>query len=603
MKHTLLRICLLALALCLAVLCLAACGNKNDTSTAEDGKSTTETAKGGTTADGGTNGGSDEGKTAGDSGDNTDQNGQNDSSETPKFSEGLEYLSNGDGTCGVRGIGTCTDTEILIPTISPDGETVIYILNGAFQNRTELTSVVVPDSVTYIADHAFSGCSGLTSITIPFVGGRAGITANDSYQLPFGYIFGTVPYEGGTATTQYYYGNGKNIINDTYYIPTSLTTVTVTGGNILRGSFGNCGNLVKITVPATVTALEDLAFNRCGSLTTFTVPNGVVSIGEDTFADCNRLQGTTYENAVYLGNEQNPHMVLLKAVDTAITTCSIHPNTAFLNSYAFEGCAELTAITVPQGIARIEKSAFSGCKKLADLTVSGGVAYIGNSAFYGCSALASVVIPNSVEILGKNAFSQCTNLASIDLGNGIAIIGEGAFSGCTKLSSVTILESVTDINQSAFYNCTGLRKVYITDLAKWCAISFHGSEYANPLYYAHKLYIGDAEATDITVPASRSDLQSSDWYAFAGCTGLTRVTFADGIRSIASYSLQECSQITEIVIPASVKYIQGYAFSGCSKLATIRFGGTSQQWNDVVKNTKWNDKTGYYTVICEGDAQ
>ena len=53
-----------------------------------------------------------------------------------------------------------------------------------------VTSIVLPDYVTSIAQGAFSGCSNVTDITLPFVGG--GIkTSDDTYQYPFGYIFGT----------------------------------------------------------------------------------------------------------------------------------------------------------------------------------------------------------------------------------------------------------------------------------------------------------------------------------------------------------------------------------------------------------------------------
>lgn len=43
----------------------------------------------------------------------------------------------------------------------------ISIDHSAFRNRTGLTSVIIPDSVTSIADYAFYGCRGLTSVIIP----------------------------------------------------------------------------------------------------------------------------------------------------------------------------------------------------------------------------------------------------------------------------------------------------------------------------------------------------------------------------------------------------------------------------------------------------
>ena len=60
----------------------------------------------------------------------------------------------------------------------------------------------------------------------------------------FGYVFGTTNYTGSTATSQY----GTSAV--TYYIPTSLTNVTITGGNILSGAFDNCETLTSITLPS-----------------------------------------------------------------------------------------------------------------------------------------------------------------------------------------------------------------------------------------------------------------------------------------------------------------------------------------------------------------
>ena len=82
------------------------------------------------------------------------------------YSVGLEYVSNGDGVCYLSGIGTCTDTNVVIPEISPDGDSVTSIGSSAFYNCSSLTSVVIPDSVTSLGDRAFSDCNGLTSVVI-----------------------------------------------------------------------------------------------------------------------------------------------------------------------------------------------------------------------------------------------------------------------------------------------------------------------------------------------------------------------------------------------------------------------------------------------------
>ncbi len=79
------------------------------------------------------------------------------------YSAGLEFESNGDGTCYLIGIGECTDTEIKIPAQSPNGDAVIGIDRNAFSGEA-ITSVSIPKSVEEIGRNAFSNCTSLTDV-------------------------------------------------------------------------------------------------------------------------------------------------------------------------------------------------------------------------------------------------------------------------------------------------------------------------------------------------------------------------------------------------------------------------------------------------------
>ena len=85
------------------------------------------------------------------------------------FSEGLEFSSNGNGTCILVGIGSCTDTDIVIPETAPNGDSVVeiseYAFYRAFQEHIHITSIKIPDSVTRIGDYAFKACTNLAKIT------------------------------------------------------------------------------------------------------------------------------------------------------------------------------------------------------------------------------------------------------------------------------------------------------------------------------------------------------------------------------------------------------------------------------------------------------
>ena len=80
-----------------------------------------------------------------------------------KESTGLRFQTNGNGTCALYNQGGCWDSTVVIPSVSPAGDSVIGICKYAFLNSTCL-AVVLPKSVTEIAAEAFYNCPDLAEI-------------------------------------------------------------------------------------------------------------------------------------------------------------------------------------------------------------------------------------------------------------------------------------------------------------------------------------------------------------------------------------------------------------------------------------------------------
>jgi hypothetical protein len=83
-----------------------------------------------------------------------------------KVIESLRFISYGNGTCAVTGIGNCTDLCIVIPERSSDGDIVTAIEGRAFYGNTEIKAVEIPSTITSIGSEAFGGCTSLVYISV-----------------------------------------------------------------------------------------------------------------------------------------------------------------------------------------------------------------------------------------------------------------------------------------------------------------------------------------------------------------------------------------------------------------------------------------------------
>ena len=518
-----------------------------------------------------------------------------------------------------------TRENIRIPA-TYNGGTVVSIESSAFANCTGITSVIVPDSVTSIGEGAFAGCSSLENITIPFVGAEAGKTSKDTYQYPLGYIFGTDSYTGGTEVTQSYYGSSTSYTtSNTYYIPSSLRSVTVTGGNILYGAFYNCSMITSVTIPDSVTAIGGYAFYNCTGLTSMPIPDSVTSIGRSALSGCTGLTSVTIPES--LTNMQNSAFDNCTGLTSVYYTgdiagwCGITFGNRSSTPLYYAGKLYIdgqlvTDLVIPDSVTKIKDYAFSGYTGLTSVNTGNSVTSIGDSAFSGCTGLTSVTIGNSVTSIGDYAFNNCTGLTSATIGNSVTSIGSSAFSGCTGLTSLTIGSSVTNIGDYAFRDCTGLKSVYYTgDIAGWCAIRFKQVSSSddvcssNPLVYADEFYIGDRLVKDIVIPDSVTEIKD---YAFDNFVGLTTVTIPGSVKTIGNYAFRNCTGlkavyytgdvanwcaiefytidsnplqyagnlyidgqlVTDLVIPDSVTEINAYAFYGCTGLTSVTISET-----------------------------
>lgn len=168
-------------------------------------------------------------------------------------------------------------------------------------------------------------------------------------------------------------------------------------------------------------------------------------------------------------------------------------------------------------------------------------------------------------------FYKKTNLKRVEFPDSITKIGINAFEYCSSLKDVNIPNSITGIGNYAFRYCSALESVHITDIAKWCGISF-GGYYSNPINNAKKLYVNGELITDLSVPDTVTKVQN---YAFYNCSSLTSVTMPDGVSGVGDYAFTYCSNLTSITIGNGMLRIGSGAFGVCKKLNSVTIGSVN----------------------------
>ena len=180
------------------------------------------------------------------------------------------------------------------------------------------------------------------------------------------------------------------------------TTYTVT--SIGASAFYDDKYLTSVTIPNSVSRIEDSAFDGCSGLTSLSIPYSVIQISETAFMACSGLTSITVEagNICY-DSRDNCNAIIQSNNNELILGCM---NTSFPNSvttigtFAFASSG-LISVTIPGSVRGIQKSAFRNCKSLTSVVIQDGVQYVGEDAFNGCTKLTSITIPNSVTSIGE----------------------------------------------------------------------------------------------------------------------------------------------------------------------------------------------------------
>lgn len=331
-----------------------------------------------------------------------------------------------------------------------------------YDERDQITSIVLQDGVTEIGDSLFSNLNALETVSFPDTLTSIGTnsfrncSALKSIELPPSLI------SIGTSA----FGNC-----------TQLQYVQLSEGLESIGSwaFAYCPKLSEIQLPETLTEIGSAAFYECSSLTNITIPVNVKELQEFTFVACSALEDITIQGELtYLGggvfsgtkwfSEQSDWVIVqdkfLQTYKGSNSELVIPNGVEFICDRAFSN-KNIQSVILSDSVKSIGSSAFAGADlETIDLNQ---VEIIEESAFNKCEKLSTLIIPDTVTIIGGMLAYGCTSLNNLQLSNSISFIPRQSFNGCTTLKEVIIPDSVTAIEAYAFYKCDSLENILIPE--------------------------------------------------------------------------------------------------------------------------------------------
>ncbi len=174
-------------------------------------------------------------------------------------SQGLAYTLLEDGTYSVSTSAYLNTEELVIPAVYC-GIPVTEIGDYAFNSRTSITSVTLPNTIRSIGTSAFYWCTSLKTINLP---------------------------NSITEIKREAFSSCNSL--EEIVIPNSITRLEY-------GVFDACHEATRVIIPDSVTYIGERALNNCYSLTDVTIPASVQYIGEYAFSSCSRLRSITFED-------------------------------------------------------------------------------------------------------------------------------------------------------------------------------------------------------------------------------------------------------------------------------------------------------------------
>ena len=504
------------------------------------------------------------------------------------------------------GTSTVLDFRTVIATAAGVQYKIVSNSDSAFKNKTTITELYLPESMTTVYNSFCHGCTSLTKVRLSSqlvkIGGSA---FNNCYNLrevtPFlpdtlQTLEGSAFYNCYRLTTPLSYGFGLTPTGDPLPISVggqvfkqckAIPSAEIGSGVTGLGSetFQTCEGLKAVSLPTNLVTIGDNCFYGCLSLESVTpfLPDTLVYLGCQSFYNCKQLAGelkagqsgklvAASSNLSMFGNSlvSSAEIQNMATVPKAffrdmksLTSVTFDETPTVFGDEVFQNDSGLTEIALPSGLTSIGANCFRECTSLVTLTpfLPAGVNYIGSYCFYNCKELEGelrfALGLDAASFGGSANFGYCSKITKAFLGDAIAAIPSDCFSGCSSLTYAKLPEGLTSMSgTSVFSGCSSLTT--IEPLLPAGVTGTIGSSYFNGAPVEGELYIA-TNGLALTLGSN----------AFKGVR-VSKVVFGDNVTSIGSDCFYGCNRIESLVLPKNLEKFDGSSiFSGCTALKEV----------------------------------
>ena len=530
-------------------------------------------------------------------------------------------------------------------TLKLAGEVLGHPVTGIEANALkycEMTSLILPDSITWIGDSAFGYCENLEHIQL-----SAGLTSlsgveTEHYVSGYGsWVYGcdnlkTLTVSSASKTFQsvngiLYSKDGKTL----FAVPKAVPYDTVDLSAVTRigeYAFYDHQEITSFSVPEGIKSIGAYAFGKTSMMQEISLPDSLSELGEGAFMESG-LRYLQIPDGVSCIPENFCYAVPLREIVLPESVVSIGEQ-AFYNAIWYMETLEL-----PEGLETIGDYAFAtsypiipGYRRETDphgllqVSIPDSVSSIGNYAFLGNRNLTELRLPASDTEICSHAFEDCGILA-LTLPEHTKRIADYTFYGC-RMRNLVIPEGVTEIACEAFSHCTALRQVVLpSTLQKIGMLAFENAGRTNG--FGEYTYTG---ITSIVVPDGVTEI---DYGAFTGSnlldvqlpdtlktlgfrafdnTNLAVLEYPEGITELNEWYTMGCENLNAIYLPDTLESIEplaiaknadlsfivlhedrvdtdpeDYSVSNLELVPDVYFAGTEQEWKALTKNWDFSE--------------